>query len=460
MVNPAGAVMDYEVTSPEGHKFIVSAPEGATQDAILSYAKQNFPKPPTLDVFRNALYKGAASIPDALLNTPNRVLNLGKAAVGTGATALGRPDLAPDLNPDPDFVRRGLKSVGIINNVEPQTGPQKAIDVLTQGAVGGALTGGGGLANTLTGAGMGAVSTGAAAATQEATGRPELAMLAGLAAPAGASTVKSALEAGAHRLMQSAIKPAARDLRGVPGNTRADRAIQTMLDEGVNATPGGINTLNQRIGGMSDDIDSAIRGSTATIDKSAVADRLRGTLSQFQSQVNPNADVSAIQKAWTEFLLHPGVPGNSMPVQLAQELKKGTYRQLDKKYGEMGSADIESQKALARGLKEEISQAVPEVSGLNSQEAALINARNVAERRSAMEGNKDILGLSPLASHPTGAIAFMLGRSPLAKSLLARALNAGSKLAPGKADMGRVTIPLSNELSEEERRRMIDALRN
>jgi hypothetical protein len=38
--------MDYEVTSPEGKKFIVTAPEGATQEQVLSYAQSQF-KPET-----------------------------------------------------------------------------------------------------------------------------------------------------------------------------------------------------------------------------------------------------------------------------------------------------------------------------------------------------------------------------------------------------------------------------
>lgn len=36
---------DFEVTSPDGRKFIVTAPPGATQDQILAYAKENMPKP-------------------------------------------------------------------------------------------------------------------------------------------------------------------------------------------------------------------------------------------------------------------------------------------------------------------------------------------------------------------------------------------------------------------------------
>lgn len=45
MVNPPNAVMDYEVTAPDGRRFVVTAPEGATQEQVLSYAQQNYNRP-------------------------------------------------------------------------------------------------------------------------------------------------------------------------------------------------------------------------------------------------------------------------------------------------------------------------------------------------------------------------------------------------------------------------------
>lgn len=190
----------YKVRDPTGAIREIKGPEGATDDEVIQqaqallYAQQNFTAPekaPTnIDVFSNAAWKGAAGIPDMLLNAPNNLLNLGRAGIGTAATALGRPDLAPDLTPNPDLARRAMQGVGLINpNVVPQGAAQKGIDMLTQGAVGGALTGGGGLARTAIGAGMGALSSGASGATQEATGSPALAAIAGMAAPAGAGKI-------------------------------------------------------------------------------------------------------------------------------------------------------------------------------------------------------------------------------------------------------------------------------
>lgn len=166
---------------------LVDFPDDMSDADIASAIQKNYPqvsKPQSSNtsVAINAASKGIAAVPDMLLNAPNNLLNLGKAAVGTVATAAGRPDLAPDLSANPDLARRGFEKLGFINpNVQPQGALQKGIDLLTQGAVGGALTGGAGLARTLVGTGMGALSAGAAGATEAVTGDPALAATAGLA---------------------------------------------------------------------------------------------------------------------------------------------------------------------------------------------------------------------------------------------------------------------------------------
>ena len=122
-----------------------------------------------------------------------------------------------------------------------------------------------------------------------------------------------------------------------------------------------------------------------------------------------------------------------MPVQLAQSMKQGTYTSLgNKSYGELGGADIEAQKALARGLKEEISSAVGSVAGLNRRQSELMNAVEIAERRALIEGNKNPAGLALLANDPMAGIGFLADRSALAKSLAARSLYSGGALMSGQ----------------------------
>ncbi len=238
--------------------------------------------------------------------------------------------------------------------------------------------------------------------------------------------------------MQSAVKPTIAQLK----SGDAALAIETMLKEGINPTAGGVEKLRGKIGELNDQIKDAIANSPEKIRKSDVGKRLIDTYEQFKRQVNPKQDLDAIVKAWTEFRSHPLLAGKTeIPVQLAQELKQGTYKQLAKKYGQMGSSDIEAQKGLARGLKEEIANKVPEIAGLNKQESDLIKTLNVSERRALMELNKNPAGLAMLTTSPAKFAAFMADKSALFKSLAARMVYSSAEEV-GKGAM-RATVPLA-----------------
>lgn len=241
-----------------------------------------------------------------------------------------------------------------------------------------------------------------------------------------ATKAAPAFRSGAESLMQSALKPPLSDLR----TNRAAEAISTMLDEGVNVTRGGVNLLRGKISDLNQQILDSLKNSPAYIDKASVWKEVRKTLETFTKQVNPQSDMGKIRAAWDEFLSHPLISGDRIPVQTAQELKQGTYRMLSGKYGELGSAETEAQKALARGLKEEISTAVPGISDLNAAESKLINALNMNERRVLMSANKNPMGLAVIAHNPAAWALFMADRSELFKSLMARMLNAGQERIP------------------------------
>lgn len=239
-----------------------------------------------------------------------------------------------------------------------------------------------------------------------------------LAGMAGAG-IRKGLEFGADRLMQSALKPTVDQLRSGEAKT----AIQTLLEEGINPTRGGVEKIRSRIGDINSQVDGLISGSNGTVSKQSVIDALRSTKQKFANQVSPTADLTAIDAVSQDFAAHPNITGSDIPVQLAQELKKGTYRVLKGKYGEVGSASTEAQKSLARGLKEGISNAVPEVSALNAREGRLLDTLDVAERRALMDANKNPVGFAILAHNPASWAAFMADKSALFKSIAARMLN-------------------------------------
>jgi hypothetical protein len=271
----------------------------------------------------------------------------------------------------------------------------------------------------------------------------------------GHSTVSSAAGGASRRLMQSALKPDRADLKS--GN--AQKAIQTLLNEGVNVTPGGAAKVDARIGSLNDLIGEAIENSSGRVSKNAVAGRLQDVTNRVERQVNPAADVKAVENVWNEFSQHPLVPGADMPVQLAQQMKQGTYKRLREKYGELGSADTEAQKALARGLKEEIATAVPEVGPMNARESALLNAKEILDKRVLTAGNKNPIGIGGLSPKLANLAAMMTDRSELVKSLIARGLNPG-EMSLSDLTAALATAPESFSDDKKAREAVIAALMN
>jgi len=227
-------------------------------------------------------------------------------------------------------------------------------------------------------------------------------------------------------LMQSALKPTIAQLR----SGQAKTAIDTLLKYGINPTTKGVEQLREKIGGINEDIANTLEQSHGTVSKQNVLNRIGDVYDKFRQQVAPTSDINAIQGIAQDFLGSNVGQGamDTIPVQLAQKLKQGTYKVLAGKYGEAGSAATETQKALARGLKEEIASEVPQIANLNKEESKLIDTLNVTERRALMDLNKNPAGLSLLTTNPTKFAMFMADKSALFKSLLARTLNRTSEL--------------------------------
>lgn len=266
-------------------------------------------------------------------------------------------------------------------------------------------------------------------------------VLGGMATSAAAAPKFEAL---AQRLMQSAIKPSRYDQR----TGAAAKAIGTMLDEGINVSAGGMQKLRAEIDRLNEAIKVKLADHPGTIAPRDVVKTLDELTVRFKNQVNPQSDVAAIRKAADEFLNHPALTEiGELTVPVAQAMKQGTYRALgNKSYGELKGAEIEAQKALARGLKDEIAQAAPGIAGLNAAESRLLNALKVVEPRVQMSANKNPVGLGLLTAEPEhlGRLAlWMADRSPLMTSLAARAANAGSRAVPFAAGAGAAGAGMS-----------------
>ena len=239
----------------------------------------------------------------------------------------------------------------------------------------------------------------------------------------------------ARGMMQSAIKPIATALE----SGKAGKAIDTMLDRGYNVDKGGmfgkgakdmtakVRTLNQT---ASDLIDKSL---PSMVNKKEVLKSLDPVFDKYERQIATTDDLASLAKIHEEFVNHPLLTGDQIPIKLANEIKQGTYRSIgDKAYGPKAdpTATVDAQKAMARNLREQIEKRVPKVAPLNAEASELINALSVSERRVMMEANKNPLGLGVLTTSPKSFSAWMADRSGLFKSLVARMLNQGSKAAP------------------------------
>lgn len=287
----------------------------------------------------------------------------------------------------------------------------------TGGMSAGAQTGAKALATRVAG---GAATGGASAALLNPEEAGTGAMIGGAIPVAGAVLTGAKKMISPERLMQSALKPTLAQQQS--GEAKA--AVDTLLKYGINATQGGADKLRSMVSGVDDEISNLISGSGKTVSKENVLAALGDVQSKFINQVSPTSDIAAIQNVGADFAQHPLVSSRDIPVELAQKLKQGTYKVLDKKYGQLGSAETEAQKGLARGLKEQIALAVPEVSPLNAKQSELIKALKVTSRRAMMDDNRNPVGIAGLSTSPSQLAAMLADRSALLKSLAARGVKA------------------------------------
>jgi predicted house-cleaning noncanonical NTP pyrophosphatase (MazG superfamily) len=331
----------FEITSPSGEIFEITAPEGASEQDVLSYAQSQFASQPT-----------QPTQPSALQSTWEKI----KAG---------------------NFPAAERFKVGYEQMPQYLQDPYLGLSAGTLGKVGAEMF------------------------------------------PNVAKTISQTIP---EKLMQSALKPTLKQLE----TGQASTAVKTMLEEGINPTQAGVQKIQSKIKDLNTQVANKIEASTGTVKKTDILKYLDELEAKKLKQVNPADDIVAIDKVKQEFMNFnkPVIktPGQAIPVQLAQQLKQGTYSALAKKYGQMGSTEIEAQKTLARGLKEKVGEAVPEVLGLNKKEAQLIDTLDVVERRALMELNKNPGGLTWLSENPMAAAGFMADKSAVFKSLLARGL--------------------------------------
>lgn len=290
------------------------------------------------------------------------------------------------------------------------------------------------------------------------------------AGQAAGKTITKGLESGARTLMQSAMKPTSADL--VAG--KADRAITTALEKEFIPTREGIAKLRGEIDTLMTRVEEAIANNAdKTVDQASVVAGIRPVFEKFKNSIEEATRSTDIHRALNDFMGHPWIKAitpqpartveskivdasgkpfeqiipasgtGKIPVQEAQAIKQGIYRDIgEKAYGPKAMPDSEqaARKAMAAKLRTGIEDVVPEVIPLNKQAGDLINLGNVATRRAMMDANKNPLGLGLLAHNPLALAAFEAERSPIIKAHLAHLLNRNAASAqPFGRAIGAIT---------------------
>lgn len=247
--------------------------------------------------------------------------------------------------------------------------------------------------------------------------------------------LEPAAQAAGKSMMWRALKPA----RAARMNGDAEKAVQTLLDEGVNVTKGGVESLTARIDTLDDALDQAIKGSTARLQKTDALKGLKDVIKEYKAGTMAAESLDDVRRVARNLIEHPQLRGKTdMSVQAAQAMKRQNYKELgDAAYGTglKPSAERDALKAVTRSLKEGIERGTPEAGAINAEMSPLINARDLAQDRTLVAGNRDLLGISTM--NPKTMLLSLADRSQLLKSLLARFLYSG--VAPAVAPVGAAT---------------------
>lgn len=225
--------------------------------------------------------------------------------------------------------------------------------------------------------------------------------------------------------------------------SQAERAkrVQTGLEGGYIPNESGLDRLLSDIDDVNKQISVKIMEGARTkkgVPVDALIERLQPLKERALNTFDPQPALDSINRMEAALKAHPKIVGGKIPVDIAQQMKVNTYRDLKKAYGEMKSIEIEAQKALARGAKEELAKIYPELNTLNAKDAAYIGLEDSLSRAVKRIQNRDIIGLGQTTAAAAGgviagqpgaiaAIAAKLIDAPQIKARLALALNKARK---------------------------------
>lgn len=220
------------------------------------------------------------------------------------------------------------------------------------------------------------------------------------------------------KLMQSALKPDKKQR----DTGQAKIAATVMLENDIPVSSSGVKILKDKVDDLNEKITSTVSGSEIPVNKSQVLSVFSDLRKKYSKQGLPKKDLDAINAAEQEFIKsHPDI----LTAEDASRIKSGTYQAIgERAYGEEKSINVEIQKAIARGLKEQVEKVDINVKPLNAEQQKLLQTLKVLEPRVLAEGNKDVIGIAQANPNPSSITSVFLEKA-FPKSLIAKYLYRG-----------------------------------
>lgn len=248
---------------------------------------------------------------------------------------------------------------------------------------------------------------------------------------------KNLLQRGSLRLMQSALKPsdALVNTRRAAGFPTKQAVAQAVLDERRIITPRSLAKAQDALDATDAAAQQALTqgaGAGVTVSPDPILNAIqRQATGTFGRQINAAPDVNAIESVAQSFQANPHLPRTAqgdlapIPASLAHEFASNTGTNLRGKFGRLGGATVEAEKAAREAITSQLRNGIPALEPLWANEARQITVRDALEKALARTANRDPIGIGGIigaVKNPALALTAMADRSAVAKSMLANGL--------------------------------------
>lgn len=227
---------------------------------------------------------------------------------------------------------------------------------------------------------------------------------------------------------------------------------RTMLDEKINLSPKGYDKLNSSIDDINKQIKTALEPhKDVAIDAESVIKRTDEARNKASKSYDPASEIAKVDEETTRFLENWG---GKLTVADAQAIKQDIYKQLKSHYdsvakggpGKYTDGEIAAKKNIARGLKEEIENAVSDapIKELNARETKLLKLEPHLRRAVNRVENHNILSLDDVLSAGVGTTVGGFAGGPVGAAIGAAAGGAVKRALGHPGTKSRLAMALDS----------------